>query len=84
MGGEKKRGGKTPDWGGQIFQKFFEGGKTHFSPPFLDPCACMNYDGNNVWLLLLLFQIKNFIELPNGLFNSILKAEVEIACRFFC
>ena len=41
MGGEKKRGGKTPDWGGQIFQNFFEGGKTHFSPPFLDPCACM-------------------------------------------
>lgn len=44
MGGEKKRGGKTPDWGGQIFQNFFEGGKTHFSPPFLDPCACMIHD----------------------------------------
>ena len=41
MGGEKKRGGQTPDWGGQIFQKFFEGGKTHFSYPLLDPCACM-------------------------------------------
>ena len=31
--GEKKRGGTDP-WmgGGQIFQNFFEGGKTHFSP----------------------------------------------------